>query len=357
MYSEDNNYLVIRLSSIGDIVLTSPLVRCLKHKNKNINIDFLVSEQFKEVVENNPYIDNLILYNKSLSPLQNNSIKKNINKKYKIIDLQNNIRSKIFSNGLFLNSKDIVRFHKHRLAKLSLVYLKKEWTKLTPIPLRYIKTAEIFNISYDGRGLEFWLPNEKCLNYYPPENRLNTTKIEKIAIAPGANHFTKRWCPEYFAELIILLHGKYNKYNTQFVLVGGEADNIICNKIIELVNVKNREKISIKNFANQKSLVESAKLIDTSDLVITNDTGIMHIAAARRVPVAAIFGSTVPEFGFAPFGAPNSIISMNLPCRPCSHIGRSKCPKKHFDCMKKLYPEIVFKNITNFINSLIKTNI
>ncbi len=338
------NILVIRLSSMGDILLTTPLIRQLRIKYHQARIDFICSKQFSDIYKNNPHISNLLDYDKSLTSAEINNFKKSIlmnlgSKKYDIvIDLQKNFRSLNFKRGLGYNYFSV---KKHRLNKLSLVYFKK------PLEKKFMNMSEIYrhcvqclNIPDDGKGLEIWLSGENTEIIYPPEKRAETTGLKKIAIAPGARHLTKRWLPERFAELIDLLK---NSYGSEIVIVGGNDDIPTVNEILSLT------KSEVSNFSGSSSILKTAEIIDSCNLLITNDTGVMHIAAARQVPVIAIFGSTVQDFGFSPFRVRNKVVEKDVSCRPCSHIGRESCPKGHFNCMKKITVEDVIKAINNLL--------
>ena len=129
--------------------------------------------------------------------------------------------------------------------------------------------------------------------------------------------------------------------NCEFIIIGGKDDFDICNYISNEINAV--------NYAGKTDIIETARLIDTSDLLITNDTGVMHIAAARQTPVAVIFGSTVQDFGFSPFRCPNIIIEKDISCRPCSHIGRNFCPLWHFNCMKTVTPQFAAEKILDLL--------
>jgi len=323
--------LIIRLSSIGDIILTTELVRLVSLYFKDANIDFLVSKHFSDVLVNNPNIDNLILYDKNES---RDEILSNRKKYDIIIDLQNNSRSKQFSKNI---SENILSYKKNRLKKLSLVYLKSRHKPVPPIPSVYLDCLAEFEIKSDGKGLEFWLENEK--ESYPPLIRIKTDAIRKIGIAPGAHHQTKQWPREYFRQLILDLNEKYE--NIIFYIFGGK-DEINTSEFI----CENLNNINITDFTGKLSISQTTEKIDKCDLFISNDTGLAHIAAARKVNLVVIFGSTVPEFGFSPYGTNFKIIENNdIKCRPCTHIGRAKCPKSHFNCMREINPEKVIKSI------------
>ncbi len=339
-----NKILLIRLSSIGDVLLTSPLIRLLRKNFPDSQIDFAVSSVFSEILENNPHISNIFHYDKSknlkeLKQDRNNFLKSFNIKKYDfVIDLQMNLRSIHFRNGL---SDNILKFRKDRLNKLFLVYLKKSLhEKPVQIPDRYISAAKSLNIDDDGLGLEFWLPRDSEVGRHLPFERKPPDKIESIAIAPGAHHFTKRWLAERFAELINKLKVKYNSH---IIILGGKGDMEICSYIAENTNS------DIENLCGATSLTSTAEIIDDSDLLITNDTGIMHIGAARQTPLTAIFGSTVTDFGFAPYRCLNVIIEKDIPCRPCTHIGRANCPKKHFNCMNYIEVDSVMEGVERLV--------
>ena len=168
-----------------------------------------------------------------------------------------------------------------------------------------------------------------------------------ICIVPSSKHFTKTYPAEFYIELINKFDtGKYN-----FVLIGKGEDKIIIDKIISQTGN------NVYNLCDKLSLLELTELIKKCDLVITGDTGPMHIAEAAGVPIIMLAGSSVKEFGFYPSpllgkGVGGEVLEINtLSCRPCSHIGRESCPKGHFRCMKDIKPEMVYEKIKN-ISSL-----
>jgi heptosyltransferase-2 len=336
--------LIIRLSSMGDVILTSNLTRCLKNQFPQAQIDYLVSTSFTEVILNNPYINNIIEYRKDLSFFDNLNFKNKLLKEHGqwdlIIDLQNNLRSGIFS---FNAGKYRLKVKKNRLHKLSLVYFKKSLINDFSVPFNYLNTVLPVGVRDDNEGLELWLPEEKNNPVYPPllKDKKDPDCNNKIAVAPGAYHFTKRMPPDKFVELINLLS---NNGDFKFVLIGGKSDKDICDYIALKVDR------NIENKSGSISIAETTRIIDSCSLLITNDTGVMHIAAARRKPIVAIFGSTVPEFGFSPFRVPNKIVINRVLCQPCTHIGRAKCPKGHFNCMNKIDILKIIKAVEELLN-------
>ena len=149
------------------------------------------------------------------------------------------------------------------------------------------------------------------------------------------------WLKDYYVELGNLLY----KDGYKVVLFGGESDLQICYDL----SIKIPGSI---NLSNDDQLFKTAADMKKCTALVCNDSGLMHVACAVKVPVFAFFGSTVREFGFTPYKNKNLIMeNEGLSCRPCSHIGREKCPKKHFKCMTDLKPQIAFDKLKLFLNS------
>ena len=275
----------------------------------------------------NPSITKLIIFDKTHEAELKTELS---NEKYDlIIDLQNNWRSRKLTRGIAGN---ILMFVKPTLAKLLLVYLKMNFLKENKsIVQRY---AEAAGVELDQVGLELFLPAEI-------KPSLENGK-QYIGFAPGAKHFTKRWPKEYFIEL----GNELTKFGFQIVLFGGKSDQQLCDEISKQIS-------GSINLQNDDKLFQIAADMKLCKLIVTNDSGLMHTVSSVGVPVAAVFGSTVKEFGFAPFGVQNIILENNsLFCRPCSHIGKSTCPKKHFKCMKDVTPHSVLNHLQNFLPNL-----
>lgn len=338
--------LIIRLSSMGDVVLTTFLTRILRQAFPTSLIDFITSNSFAEIYKFNKRINHLHIYDKSAKLNEILNLKKSIRKAIQeanydlIIDLQNNRRSHFLRK--YLGHK-ILQLNKYRLAKIAQVYLKKNLFKETlPIPIRYLHTLESLGIRDDGRGLELWLEEDYINNCYELDKSHNA-ELNRIAIAPGAYHFTKRYPAEKFVNLIQEIK---KIYKSEIALIGGKDDKPICDFIQESVS------FPLKNCSGSVSIIETTKELSTCDLLITNDTGVMHIASARQVPLIAIFGSSVQSFGFAPFRVPHRVVEKDVPCRPCSHIGKTKCPKTHFNCMNLIETSDIIENIEKLIEEL-----
>jgi len=312
------------------VLLTTPIIRALKKKYSNCQIDFLVRSQYSDVLKYNPYLEKVYEFNTDYIEELVNELKQN---KYDfILDLQNNFRSRKVTFNL---KAPVYRFSKHSVKKFLLVNFKINLLrKSKTIVERYANSFP--DIQLDNDGLEIFIPKEI-------ENKIFDFKNESIiGFCPGSKHFTKRWLPEYFIEL-----GK-KLSNAGFVVVifGGKDDEIICSEISKQIPA------SI-NLQNNDEILLTAAYMKKCKLIVTNDSGLMHTASAVNTPVVVIFGSSVKEFGFVPYKTKNLILENELLiCRPCSHIGKEKCPENHFKCMKDLTPDFVFNNIINFLKEL-----
>ncbi len=343
-----NRILIIRISSLGDVLLTTPILRAIKKQFTDSSIDIVTNSNFKEIFEYNPCINNIFCYDKKLSHKLNKiafnefTSKMGFNKYDLVVDLQNNFRSKLLLSGKYVIK---AKANKNRLHKLSLVYLKKPLKKYQSVVELYAESLRCFGIKLSDERLEFWLPEEAGLsNYLPDLGRVRINGELIISIAPGSYHFTKRWLAENFIELTKML---IDNYDAEIFLLGSRSDIEVCSKIQAEFTQK------VRNYAGITNLYEAARKLDKSDLLICNDSGLMHLANARRIPIISIFGSTVKEFGFIPYLGNYRIVETKLKCRPCSHIGRDKCPKGHFKCMKDISAKLVFEEVKKMIDEKI----
>lgn len=307
---------------MGDILLTSPLIRSIKNQNPSLQIDFVLKEEFFELLKNNPYLTNIYKYSKEISEKEKLIRTLKSNNYERIIDLQNNNRSRQINYRL---RKKIFQFSKNNFKKFLLVHFKINRLKNAPqIPVRYAKAA---GIKLDNEGLEIFTDNNIA------DSRLELNK-KYIGLCPGAKHFTKRWPKEYFIDL-----GKMLETSGYRVALFGSADESETIKEIE------SQLGNALNLCNE-SILQTAANMKMCKAIYTNDSGTMHLSCAVDVPVIAFFGSTVKEFGFFPYKNQNVVLEIeNLPCRPCTHIGRDSCPLKHFKCMKEIKPELAFNSL------------
>jgi ADP-heptose:LPS heptosyltransferase len=311
-------FLVIRLSSIGDIVLTSPVLRCIKNQIEDAEIHFLSKFQYSSVLINNPNIDRLWLLKNNLSELIEELKAENFDY---IIDLHNNLRTWRIKNKLRCLA---FSYNKLNPRKWLLVNFKINTLPDKHIVDRYLETLSMFGVVNDDKGLDYFTSDEDEI--FPDEIR-EMLPEKYAALCIGAQHATKKAPPESLALLC-------NHASLPVVILGGKEDSEAADKILTLTI--NRNVISL---AGKLSVNQSAVIVKRSELVVSHDTGLMHIAAAYKKKIISIWGNTIPAFGMYPYKAhPDSIIFENngLSCRPCSKIGYSQCPRKHFKCMKDL---------------------
>ncbi len=323
-----NNLLIVRLSSLGDVLLTTPLIRSIKKQYPYINLDFLVRKEYSDLLKLNPHLNKILIYENDKEKIKQLKNKICENDYDGIIDLQNNLRTLLL---LKCYGSSVAGFSKRNVDKFLLVHFKVNRLKDSPpIPERYAQTIDGFKL--DDEGLE--LISDRTAN-----EKLQGSE-NYIGICPGAKHFTKRWLTEYYIELgKLLIENGY-----KVVLFGGKDDKEICNKI-------EAELPGSINLCNDNDILQTAADMKRCKVIYCNDSGLMHTASAVGVPVIAFFGSTVKEFGFFPYKCKNLVLENNsLSCRPCTHIGKSRCPKKHFKCMKEITPQFAFEKLKEMIN-------
>lgn len=315
--------LIIRLSSIGDIVLATPMVRCLRTAVPSAQIDFLVKKKYSEILSANPYISNLIFFENNIFA-HAARIKK---EKYDfILDIHNNFRTfllTLLSGAKILRYKNYM-FRRFFLTEFGLNFYKEK----VPVFQRYLKTAEPLGILYDNKGLDFFIDKNA-------ENKFEQIlKNQYIGICPVAVWKTKRWPKQNFVDLAKKI---LEKQDCEILIFGGKNDFDYCENIKIQIGPK------AKNLCGL-SLKETAVAIIKCKYLLTNDTGLMHIAEALKVPVVAFFGPTVEEFGFYPQSEKSKFFSKDIFCRPCSTKGSKKCPVGDFLCMTEISVEEVFSH-------------
>lgn len=316
---QDNiSFLVVRFSSIGDIVLTTPVMRCLKQQLPNCTIHFVTKTEYVSIIQSNPYIDKVLDYNGDWDIM----MKQLKAHKYDyIIDLHNNVRTLRLKKQL--NNIPSFSVNKLNFQKWLLTALKINVMPSVHIVDRYMETLKKFNIKNDGKGLDYFIPEIDELKQSDiPSSHL----FGYVGVVIGAAHNTKKLPVEKLKELCSKLH-------YPIILLGGKQDTNIGDQIAQVDTGR------IYNSCGKFNINESADLVKKAKLIITHDTGLMHIAAAFKKPIISIWGNTVTQFGMTPYYGniqiTNAIFEVNnLRCRPCTKIGFDSCPKKHFKCMR-----------------------
>lgn len=327
--------LIIRFSSIGDIVLTTPVIRVLKTQLENAKIHYATKIQFQGLIETNPYLDKVHFLGQSLTEF----ITQLRAEKFDcIIDLHHNLRTRIIKSSLGIKSYS---FNKLNYEKWLMVNFKINLLPNLHIVDRYLEIIKPLGIKNDALGLDYFIPDkdEVPLDWLPVTHQKGF-----VAYAIGAQHATKRLPIQRMIELC-------DKINRPVILLGGKEDEATGNEV-ELffkqdensakyeVGLKElNKKTVIYNSCGKYNLNQSASIIKKASHVFTHDTGLMHIASAFKKEIFSIWGNTIPGFGMFPYRTKFTIFENNkVSCRPCSKIGFQKCPKGHFKCMN----EIVF---------------
>jgi ADP-heptose:LPS heptosyltransferase len=311
-------FLVIRFSSIGDIVLTTPAIRCLKQQVVNAEVHFLTKENFKAVTESNPYIDKFFYFKNNLSAL----IQKLKLEKYDyVIDLHDNFRSKRI--GWALKAK-VLTYNKEKVEKFLLTKLHINKMAGRHIVDRCLDTLASLGVVNDGMGMDYFIPERYEIKM---EDLPVPHMVGYVAIVIGASYFTKKLPIHKLQELC-------KKLDYPIILVGGKEDALEAEAIATVGNIR------IYNACGKFNLHESADLVRKSKLVISHDTGLQYIACAFNKRVLAIWGGTSPLLDVEPYFANNqkrhfqNFLVEGLTCQPCSNFGTKTCPKKHFKCME-----------------------
>jgi ADP-heptose:LPS heptosyltransferase len=317
-------FLIIRFSSIGDIVLTTPVVRCLKKQVPGCEIHYLIKPQFKTVMAHNPYVDKLHLLNEDWEQMIADLKEEKFDH---IIDLHHNLRTLRVKKALKVPSTS---FNKLNIEKL--IFVKLKWNVMPKLHIvdRYMETVKSFGVRNDGAGMDYFIPREEEVQQkdIPASHHLGF-----VAIVIGASFYTKK-LPVYKLQELC------QKLDHPIILLGAKEE------FAEGEEIRKVDPGKVYNACGKFSLNESADLVRKSKLVIAHDTGLMHIAAALKKPVIAVWGSTTPSFGMVPYYGENFLLSHARPyddaqvnklwCRPCTKMGRNSCPQGHFKCMKQM---------------------
>lgn len=309
--------LIIRFSSIGDIVLTTPVIRCVKQQMGGAQIHFTTKESFKSILSENPYIDKLHTFKKDIAELYE-TVKA---EKYDlVIDLHKNLRSwrlksKVGAKSLSFDKLNVRKFLAVNFKMLNLLPAKH-------IVDRYFEAIQELGVKNDRKGLDYFfgISDEVALSDFLPGGQ-----VKFIALVIGGSYYTKKIPLNKLIEIC-------EKVQLPLVLMGGKEDKGIANEL--MLRFPN-----LINACGNYSINQSASIIRKAEWVITSDTGLMHIASAFNKKIISIWGNTVPEFGMEPYlpHHDNLLLEVKkLECRPCSKLGYKKCPVGHFKCMNDI---------------------
>ncbi|MFY0593968.1 glycosyltransferase family 9 protein [Roseivirga sp.] len=325
--------LIIRFSSIGDIVLTTPVIRVIKSQLDDVEVHYCTKKQYHSILEANPYIDKFHFLGEDLNALAKALKAEQFDF---VVDLHNNLRTRILKSKLGTESQ---AFPKLNWEKWLIVNLKVDKLPNIHIVDRYLEAAKPLGVKKDLLGLDYFIPEKDEIedDWLPKTHQKNF-----VAFAIGGQHETKKLPLDRMIELC-------DKINKPIILLGGKEDAENGAKIEAFFDregetEENRESLEalgknaeIYNACGKFNINQSASIIKKASYVFTHDTGMMHIAAAMNKNIFSIWGNTIPEFGMYPYQTKFTLLeNKKLSCRPCSKIGYDKCPKGHFKCMNDI---------------------
>lgn len=325
--------LILRLSSIGDVILTTPLIRAVRERFPQAEIAFLVKREFADLIRHNPRVDRLITFDKTRGFRGWREIKGAVQRERFdwVLDLHKNARSLYLRVGLHAGSVTTYgkQFFRRSLLVCTGINLFKN---VRPIMNRYFEAVAWADIRDDGFGTEVFLDRKEEEDTF---GQLAAAGYDRhsalVALCPGASFRNKQWLPERFAVVAdeLAAQGYF------VVLLGGAQDEPLCRSIAGMM------KHRAVSFAGRLGLGGAAALLKSSVLAVTNDSGLMHLAQSQKTPVVAIFGPTTVELGYFPQPERAVVIERPLSCRPCTHNGKRNCPKGHFQCMREIGADAV----------------
>lgn len=325
------NILLVRFSAIGDILLTTPLLRALRARHPGARITYVTRTAFVPLLAHNPHLTEVIGWERGtpLSALAGRLRKAGFTHQ---LDLHGSLRSRLLRwrvGGRWTT------YPKHRVPRAVLIRTKRSiYRDVRPVAERYFDAAGDLDVQPDGGPAQCFLSASSTRD---AERFLEAADIglsrQLIALAPGAAHATKRWPIHHWTELSHRLIGMGN----DIVVVGGPEDAGLAERLSPAFRGRGA------SAAGRFDLAGTAALLRRARALISGDTGVMHLATAVGTPVVALFGPTVERFGFFPYRAKAAVVQKDLSCRPCSAHGSARCPRKHHRCLQDLMPEEVLE--------------
>jgi heptosyltransferase-2 len=321
--------LVVRFSAIGDILLTTPLLRAIRSRHPGARVAVLTKEPYVPLLSHNPHVSEVL----SVAPGEGiRAIAQRVRgvRYSHLLDLHGNLRSLALRR---LAPGPWRSYPKRRLERALLIAAKRDtYGAAVPVAERYFEAARELEVEPDFGPPDFYLAEDADRR---AAERLEAAGLGRerplVAIAPGAAHATKQWPPEHWIELIRRLRST----GADVAILGGPDDA----EVAELIARAAGEHVA--NLAGTLGLQETGAVIRRAEALVSGDTGVMHMATGVGTPVVALFGPTVRQFGFFPYRAPASVVELDLPCRPCSAHGSRRCPLGHHRCLREIVPDMV----------------
>ncbi len=329
-----NKILIIQTAFIGDVILITPLIRAVGQLFPSALIDVLVIPQSSAVLENNPHVRHILLFDKRKNKLTAffktlRQIRKN---KY---DLAISPHSSLTSAYLMLLGGIKARLGFDRWHASKYLTMKVPHKKGIHKIRKNLHLLSVFGENQYDMQTELFPASDTIKKYAALPEQMPYSGRPVIAIAPGSIWNTKRWPVTYYSELTKTLERE--RFN--LIFIGSPDEEVLCRRII------NDAQSRAINFAGKSTIPESAAIINQCDLLICNDSGAMHIANAMQTDVFVFFGPTVKFIGYYPFREKDRVFELDLNCRPCGKHGGDACPLGHFKCMLNIKPQTVMKAI------------
>jgi lipopolysaccharide heptosyltransferase II len=335
--SSSPNVLAVRFSSIGDVLLTTPLLRAIRHRYPGARIDLLTKQAYVPLLSHNPHLNQVIAW-EARRPLTSVAAAVRAGGYSHRLDLHDSLRSRALR---LLAPGRWSTYPKYRVARTLLIHTKRDrYRDRRPVAERYFSSARDLDVKPDGGPPEFFLGPEaeqEANDWLAAAGIAGERPL--IAIAPGAAHATKRWPQEYWQSLVTRLVA----CGFDVAAIGGADDAPLGRALTQ------GDDSRVANAAGLFGLQATGAVLRRATALVSGDTGAMHMATGVGTPVIAIFGPTVRAFGFFPYTSQASVVELPLPCRPCSSKGGPRCPLGHHRCMVEIEPDMVYNALRGMI--------
>jgi len=328
----DPRILIVRFSSLGDILLSTPLLRAIRQRHPKAWISYVTKTGYVPLLAHNPRVSEVIGYDPA-TPLATLARRLRAAGFTHRLDLHGSVRSRLLR---LLVPGTWAGYPKHRVARTLLIRAKRDtYRDHRPVAVRYFDAARSLEVAPDEQSLEFFMGRHsiEAGAQFLSERGLAVNR-GLVAVAPGAKHRTKQWPVHHWKELVAELSTRMD-----VVVLGGPSDRALSEEVAAVGGSNAASAAGVFDVGGTAALLKAARS------AVAGDTGLMHLATAVKTPVVALFGPTVRQFGFSPYRARATILELDLPCRPCSAVGGARCPLGHHRCLEDIAPSEVLEAI------------
>jgi heptosyltransferase-2 len=309
---------------MGDVILTTPLVRALRARHPEAEIVYLTRPAFAPLVADHPACVEVLRFDPGSESLGDLATRLRAREFTHLLDLHGVTRTRLLRVLVPGNWRG---YSKRRGARWMLVHTKRDvYRDTVPEAERFFEAARDLDVKPDGGPAEVGIRAAAAASgaAWLASHGLGSRPL--AALAPGAAHFTKRWPTEYWEglsgslvaqgyDVAVLTGGDFREEGALIAAAGGAH---------------------AASTAGALGLQETAAVLRASQVVVSGDTGLMHLATAVGTRVVALFGPTVKQFGFFPYRSPSTVLEVALACRPCSAQGGPACPLGHHRCLREI---------------------